>query len=117
MQSPRTRNRDVRSDVLAGARGTERQRALTLNDVPGALGDEMRDHLAGVLIPTSAVLFFAVTPNERDWLPADGSAVSRATYVSLFATIGTTFGAGDGSTTFNLPTVASHSGMTAFIKT
>jgi microcystin-dependent protein len=33
----------------------------------------------------------------------DGSAVSRTTYASLFAAIGTTFGAGDGATTFNLP--------------
>ncbi len=37
------------------------------------------------------------------WLVCDGSAVSRATYAALFAAIGTTWGAGDGSTTFNLP--------------
>jgi microcystin-dependent protein len=37
------------------------------------------------------------------WLIRNGAAVSRATYADLFATIGTTFGAGDGSTTFNLP--------------
>lgn len=37
------------------------------------------------------------------WLVCDGSAVSRTTYANLFAVIGTTFGAGDGSTTFNLP--------------
>jgi microcystin-dependent protein len=37
------------------------------------------------------------------WLSADGDAVSRTTYASLFAVIGTTWGAGDGSTTFNLP--------------
>lgn len=37
------------------------------------------------------------------WLKADGDAVSRTTYAALFAAIGTTFGAGDGSTTFNLP--------------
>lgn len=37
------------------------------------------------------------------WLWCDGSAVSRATYADLFAAIGETFGAGDGSTTFNLP--------------
>lgn len=37
------------------------------------------------------------------WLMADGSAVSRATYADLFAQIGTTYGAGDGSTTFSLP--------------
>ncbi|HCM6673365.1 tail fiber protein [Klebsiella pneumoniae] len=37
------------------------------------------------------------------WLKANGDAVSRTTYAALFAAIGTTFGAGDGSTTFNLP--------------
>lgn len=37
------------------------------------------------------------------WLVCDGSAVSRSTYSSLFAAIGTTYGPGDGSTTFNLP--------------
>lgn len=37
------------------------------------------------------------------WLKANGAAVSRTTYAALFAAIGTTFGVGDGSTTFNLP--------------
>lgn len=38
-----------------------------------------------------------------DWLLCDGSAVSRITYADLFAVIGTNYGTGDGSTTFNLP--------------
>ena len=37
------------------------------------------------------------------WLLCDGSAVSRTTYAELFAAIGTTYGVGDGTTTFNLP--------------
>jgi phage-related tail fiber protein len=37
------------------------------------------------------------------WLKANGAAVSRTTYAALFSAIGTTFGVGDGSTTFNLP--------------
>ena len=37
------------------------------------------------------------------WLLCDGSAVSRTTYADLFDVIGTTYGPGDGSTTFNLP--------------
>lgn len=37
------------------------------------------------------------------WLILDGSAVSRTTYADLYAVLGTTFGVGDGSTTFNLP--------------
>lgn len=37
------------------------------------------------------------------WLECNGQAVSRTTYAGLFAVIGTTYGVGDGSTTFNLP--------------
>ena len=37
------------------------------------------------------------------WLKANGAAVSRSTYATLFTAIGTTFGVGDGSTTFNVP--------------
>jgi microcystin-dependent protein len=40
---------------------------------------------------------------QTGWLLCDGSAVSRTTYARLFATVSTTFGVGDGSTTFNVP--------------
>jgi microcystin-dependent protein len=46
--------------------------------------------------------FAGSTPPDK-WLLCDGSQVSRITYKSLFEVIGTTYGAGDGSTTFNLP--------------
>ena len=41
------------------------------------------------------------------YLNCDGTAVSRSTYSALFALIGTTYGAGDGSSTFNVPNLAS----------
>ena len=50
--------------------------------------------------------FVAAWPGDTPpdgWLVCNGSAVSRTTYADLFAAIGTTFGAGDGSTTFKLP--------------
>lgn len=50
-----------------------------------------------------AIDFFATPSAPPGYLKANGAAVSRTTYVALFAAIGTTFGAGDGSTTFNLP--------------
>lgn len=50
----------------------------------------------------SIILFSAVTP-PSGWLLLDGSAVSRTTYATLFALFGTGYGAGDSSTTFNLP--------------
>lgn len=51
------------------------------------------------------VKFFAGTVDKipAGWLRCDGSAVNRATYAALFDVIGITYGAGDGSTTFNLP--------------
>lgn len=54
-------------------------------------------------IPAGAVAHFAMSAAPSGWLKANGAAVSRATYAALFAAIGTTFGAGDGSTTFALP--------------
>lgn len=50
---------------------------------------------------------FAGSTVPDGWLVCDGSAISRTTYARLFAAIGTTYGAGDGSTTFNLPDYAS----------
>jgi microcystin-dependent protein len=46
---------------------------------------------------------FAGSTAPEGYLMCDGSAISRTTYSALFAVIGTTYGAGDGSTTFNLP--------------
>lgn len=53
--------------------------------------------------PIGAVTAFAGAAAPAGWLIADGSAVSRTTYALLFALLSTTYGAGDGSTTFNLP--------------
>ena len=55
---------------------------------------------AGIVIP------FAGSIAPQGWLLCDGSAVSRTTYAALFAVIGTTYGSGDGSTTFNIPNLS-----------
>jgi microcystin-dependent protein len=55
--------------------------------------------------PPGNVQFTAATSIPIGWLVADGSAVSRATYADLFSAIGTTYGSGDGSTTFNVPDI------------
>ena len=54
-------------------------------------------------IPSGAVIPYISETEPSGWLSCDGSAVSRTTYSDLFAVIGTSFGTGDGSTTFNLP--------------
>lgn len=53
--------------------------------------------------PPGAILFFPFHPAPAGWLKCNGRAVSRTIYADLFAAIGTSFGNGDGSTTFNLP--------------
>lgn len=55
--------------------------------------------------PVGSYLFFAGKTVPEGYLLCNGAAVSRTTYARLFAAIGTTYGAGDGSTTFNLPDV------------
>lgn len=54
-------------------------------------------------IPIGVVQAFAGRTTPQGWLLCDGSAVSRTTYAKLFSVIGTTYGSGNGSTTFNLP--------------
>lgn len=56
-----------------------------------------------VITYAGIIAAFAGTTPPTGWLKCDGSAVSRTTYAALFAVIGTTYGAGNSSTTFNLP--------------
>lgn len=66
---------------------------------------KVQDKVAQVeVVPSGMIMFFSNTtaPNSN-WLICDGRAVSRTSYANLFATIGTRFGGGNGSTTFNLP--------------
>ena len=56
-------------------------------------------------IPAGAMMAWASDTIPSNWLLCDGSAVSRSTYASLFAAIGTQYGSGDGTTTFNLPDI------------
>ena len=58
---------------------------------------------AQALNPTGMVIWVAMSSAPTGFIKANGAAVSRTTYSALFAAIGTTFGAGDGSTTFNVP--------------
>ncbi|VBB09719.1 Hypothetical protein LUCI_5017 [Lucifera butyrica] len=74
---------------------------ITITQVNGksiATIDQIPNSLAA-----GAIQYFARETAPDGWLKADGSAVSRTQYADLFAAVGTMFGAGDGSTTFNLP--------------
>jgi microcystin-dependent protein len=61
---------------------------------------ELQSYMAAV----GDIVYSAGTTRTQA-LPANGAAVSRTTYAALFAAIGTTYGAGDGSTTFNVPDI------------
>lgn len=54
-------------------------------------------------VPTGCVQAFAGQTTPTGWLLCDGSAISRVQYNKLFSVIGTSYGSGDGSTTFNVP--------------
>jgi microcystin-dependent protein len=54
-------------------------------------------------IPSGSMMAFAGAAAPSGWLLCAGQAVSRTTYVDLFTAVSTTYGSGDGSTTFNLP--------------
>lgn len=55
------------------------------------------------LVPSGVMMDWPALVPPSGWLICDGSAVSRTTFSNLFGLIGTTFGAGNGTTTFNLP--------------
>ena len=78
---------------------------ITGNLSGNATNDGNGNNIVNTYLPAvvGAVVAFAGSTSPAGWLLCDGSAVSRTTYAALFAVIGTTYGSGDGSTTFNLP--------------
>ncbi|HYL31997.1 MAG TPA: tail fiber protein [Stellaceae bacterium] len=73
-------------------------------DASGRLPAVDGSQLTGLgAVPSGVVVPFAGASAPAGWLLCYGQAVSRTTYAALFTAIGTTFGSGDGSTTFNLP--------------
>ena len=84
---------------------------LTLPNSDGDNGDVLQSDGSGNLsfaalpqaVPTGSVHMMATTTAPSGYLKCNGAAVSRTTYADLFAIIGTTHGAGDGSSTFNVP--------------
>jgi microcystin-dependent protein len=90
--SPQTGDVWVDSDAVAGV--------LNQNDYLLKADFEL------VSIPVGGVTQYAgATSPSVNYAICDGAAVNRTTYATLFARIGTTYGVGDGSTTFNLPNV------------
>lgn len=61
------------------------------------------DPTATALVPIATIHMYAGAASPTGWLICDGSAISRTTYANLFNTIGVSFGAGNGTSTFNIP--------------
>lgn len=96
----------------AGSAPAPLERSKNLSDVEsvptaranlGVMSSAEVNTLAAQLAPTGGVAAFARSTAPSGWLKANGAAISRTAYAALFAAIGTTYGAGDGFTTFNLP--------------
>lgn len=83
--------------------------AAALNAILAELGSDPSGAAADLtarlatITPIGTVAAYAGAAAPTNWLMANGGAVSRSTYAVLFGVIGVTYGAGDGSTTFNVP--------------
>uniref|UniRef100_A0AAU8AWP3 Tail collar protein n=1 Tax=Dulem virus 29 TaxID=3145747 RepID=A0AAU8AWP3_9CAUD len=73
--------------------------------------DQIREYVRQTLdndfFQTGMMIPYGGNNAPQGWLKCDGSAISRETYADLFAVIGTKYGSGDGSTTFNIPNLTS----------
>ncbi|WP_085649252.1 MULTISPECIES: phage tail protein [unclassified Pseudomonas] len=102
---------------LLRARGTTKE-DVDLGNLPNAKSDDPATNSSEILATTAAlnklqkqvddsmtgmVAAFAMTAAPPGWLKCNGAAVSRTAYPRLFGWLGTHYGAGDGTTTFNLP--------------
>ena len=76
---------------------------MTATNVQNAITELSTAPKGGASVPVGSVFWLATQTAPEGYLICDGSAVSRTEYADLFAAIGTTFGTGDGSTTFALP--------------
>ena len=91
------------NDPVYGAAGIVNRAAKTIWAMLTVAHNTDGSHQADALNPSGAMVMFGGASAPTGWLLCDGAAVSRATYATLFAAIGTTWGVGDGSTTFNVP--------------
>ena len=116
----RTLSVDELSGTLPVTNGGTGQTTLTANNVilgngtsavqtvaPGTVGNVLVSDgttwTSGVGVPSGSLFMWPTGTAPTGYLLCNGTAVDRTTYATLFGVIGTTFGAGNGSTTFNLP--------------
>lgn len=100
----RLRRATAASSTLTVAGNITASSALTVAGTFTPSGSTVLVNSSVDIMPPGMVMWRASSNVPTGWLECDGSAVSRTTYANLFAEIGTTYGVGDNSTTFNLPT-------------
>ena len=96
----------------AGITATQLANDSVITDriLDGAVTAEKLDPAAvSVLMPTGSIMSFAGSSAPTGYLLCDGAAISRSTYSTLFGLLATTYGAGDGSSTYNIPDLLSGS--------
>lgn len=75
------------------------------NGTPSGTNTYVTQTSLAINIPVGTVVDYISPTAPTNWAICNGSAISRTTYATLFAIIGTSFGVGDGSTTFNIPNI------------
>jgi len=108
--SPDFGSQNITTTGNATITGTATLSGLIYPTSDGASDEVLKTNGSGTLsfgtiltVPAGAVFYLATSTAPTGYLKANGAAVSRTTYADLFAAVGTTYGSGDGSTTFNLP--------------
>lgn len=102
---------EIRNAIIAGGKTPDKssvdQLGGVITDIKTALSDASDTYATKAsliaILPAGVIIPFAGNVVPEGFLICNGAAVSRTAYASLFAAIGTLYGAGDGSTTFNLP--------------
>lgn len=93
----------VRSSVTKLGLGSLSTSGASTNDVMTYNGSAWAPAAVPAGVPAGAMSLYGASSAPSGWLLCDGTAVSRSTYAALFTAISTTYGVGDGSTTFNVP--------------
>lgn len=104
-------NNAVTADKLADDAATDANRAVTTNHIRDAAITSQKINnnavtfakLDAAVLPIGCIQMFGGSAAPSGWLLCNGQLVSRTTYAALFTAISTSFGAGDGSTTFAVP--------------
>jgi len=94
---------------MASATTTEGTGAGSVEDIRRKIENSLvrEENIAPELLtPVGAVLAYVSNNAPKGWLNCAGQAVSREKYADLFSVVGTTYGVGNGSTTFNLPNLS-----------